>query len=165
LQISGKWTMITRDGCSFADYNIHKHATLDIKLLHPTTEPRVDYRLLGGADDSASALQDLKEHGKEEEEEEEEEEKEEEDYTSLEEEEDYTFKDEEGEPDEVDEANAVEEFMEVTGESEDDIAVKYLQRCKNHVGDACALYCEERGEGKGKRCKVYLFLSSWQYPP
>jgi len=33
LQISGKWTMITRDGCSFADYNIHKHATLDIKLL------------------------------------------------------------------------------------------------------------------------------------
>jgi len=33
LQISEKWTMITRDGCSFADYNIHKHATLDIKLL------------------------------------------------------------------------------------------------------------------------------------
>ena len=87
---------------------------LPLLYIIPTTEPRVDYRLLGGADDSASALQDLEEHGNEEEEE-----KEEEDYTykDEEEEEDYTFKDE---------VDAVKEFMEVTGESEDNVAVNYL---------------------------------------
>jgi len=54
LQISGKWTTITRDGCSLADYNIHKNSTLDIKFLHPNTEPIVDNNSLrGGADDSA----------------------------------------------------------------------------------------------------------------
>ena len=55
LQVSEKWTKLTRDHCSLADYNIHKNTTLDIKLLHPTAEPRVDHHgLLGGTADHNS---------------------------------------------------------------------------------------------------------------
>jgi len=51
LQVSEKWTNLTRDHCSLADYNIHKNTTLDIKLLHPMAEPRFDHGLLGGTED------------------------------------------------------------------------------------------------------------------
>ena len=46
---------LAKDNCSLADYNIQKNATLDIKLLHPTAEPRVDHHgLLGGTADHNS---------------------------------------------------------------------------------------------------------------
>ena len=46
---------LAKDNCSLADYNIQKNATLDIKLLHPTVEPRVDHHgLLGGTADHNS---------------------------------------------------------------------------------------------------------------
>ena len=41
LQVSEKSTKLTFDDCTLADYNIHKDITLEIKLLHPTAEPRV----------------------------------------------------------------------------------------------------------------------------
>jgi len=50
LQISGPWPKLLKDNCSLHEYNIHKNATLDIKLLQTsTTKPRIDRRLLGGA--------------------------------------------------------------------------------------------------------------------
>jgi len=58
LKISGQlWPSpnLAKDNCSLADYNIQKNATLDIKLLHPTAEPRVDHHgLLGGTADHNS---------------------------------------------------------------------------------------------------------------
>ena len=52
LQVSEKSTKLTFDDCTLADYNIHKDTTLEIKLLHPTAEPRVG--LNGGAEDKSS---------------------------------------------------------------------------------------------------------------
>jgi len=53
LQVSDKSTKLTFDDCTLADYNIHKDTTLEIKLLHPTAEPRVG--LNGGAVDNKSS--------------------------------------------------------------------------------------------------------------
>jgi hypothetical protein len=146
LQISGKWMTITRDSCSFADYNIHKNSTLDIKFLHPTTEPRVDNSLLGGADGSAEEDNTYKEDDKEEEDE------------------DNDYEEEEEKDDDDDDEDNVVKFMNVTGESSEGIAVVYLQRSNNDVGDACDLYFHEVRGGKGKCCNISSYLL-WRYPP
>ena len=60
LQVSEKSTTLTFDGCTLADYNIHKDTTLDIKLLHPTAEPRVDHHgLLGGTEDNIEVEEEV----------------------------------------------------------------------------------------------------------
>jgi len=47
--VSEKWTKLTFDDCTLADYNIQKDTTLDIKPLHPISATRVGLR--GGAED------------------------------------------------------------------------------------------------------------------
>ena len=49
LQVSEKWTKLTFDDCTLADYNIQKDTTLDIKPLHPISATRVGLR--GGSED------------------------------------------------------------------------------------------------------------------
>ena len=50
--MSEKWTKLTFDDCTLADYNIQKDTTLDIKPLHPISATRVGLR--GGAEDDNS---------------------------------------------------------------------------------------------------------------